>query len=366
LTKYPAPRSPLQNPSVKKMASLKLERHYVQHKYHDHSREPPSCEEDYEALKVSCPKTPCRKYGPPLKFPLKLHKLLENSETNGLSDVISWRIHGRAFSVNSLKKFSERVMPLHFNQTKIKSFFRQLNLYGFLRITQGPDRGAYYHELFLRGRPFLASKILRQKVKGTRVKGLPSPETEPNFYSMPYVMGTLSHLTMTIPTSLSVVSDDLMLLTPSSTLPACSSSSSPIFTPKDNGVKYKNLIHLQNSKNVSHSSEASVSENFFSSLQTGSKIFLHDEGDLGKLFFESISCENSVSDFSIFDSEDSCVLLQDPKKPFDLLYVNSEFTAESEWAADDVSVLDEDDRLNCYVQHYSLQEYALLCAALQD
>lgn len=48
-----------------------------------------------------------------------------------------------------------------FRQKKVTSFQRQLNTYGFVRIAQGPDKGAYYHELFLRGRQELAQYIRR-------------------------------------------------------------------------------------------------------------------------------------------------------------------------------------------------------------
>lgn len=60
----------------------------------------------------------------------------------------------------------------------------RLNLYGFRRLTQGQDAGAYYHELFLRGRPQLCIRMQRQKVKGTGHKQPADAKTEPNFYSM--------------------------------------------------------------------------------------------------------------------------------------------------------------------------------------
>lgn len=72
----------------------------------------------------------------------------------------------------------------HFKQTKLTSFQRQLNLYGFRRLTQGPDAGAYYHERFLRARPVLCQHMARQKVKGTGHKQPADAKTEPNFYSM--------------------------------------------------------------------------------------------------------------------------------------------------------------------------------------
>jgi len=156
--------------------------HQVKHDYHDHLQCACSVEES-----PKCRITQIIGGNANVKFPLKLHELLDNAERNGIADIISWQIHGRAFTIHKKKEFSLRVMPQYFNQTKRSSFIRQLSLYGFLRITQGRDKGAYYHERFLRGKPCLTKGILRQKIKGTKVKGLPSPETEPNFYSMPFV-----------------------------------------------------------------------------------------------------------------------------------------------------------------------------------
>lgn len=56
-----------------------------------------------------------------------------------------------------------------------------------MRITQGCDKGGFYHELFLRDRYFLAREITRQKVKGTFIKGISNPADEPKFYEMPFV-----------------------------------------------------------------------------------------------------------------------------------------------------------------------------------
>ena len=62
-----------------------------------------------------------------------------------------------------------QVLPRFFKQTKYLSFTRQLNLWGFKRITRGIDAGAYYHELFLPGRTNLSMRMKRQKIKGTGI-----------------------------------------------------------------------------------------------------------------------------------------------------------------------------------------------------
>jgi hypothetical protein len=156
---------------------------FVQHDYHDHSAEPPwETELSWPNFKLDDVST----------FPMKLHMLLSKVEADGLSDVISWQPHGRAFKIHDRIKFVEAVMPIFFRQTKFESFRRQLCLYGFLSISQGPDKGALYHELFLRGRAYLAKRIIRQRLKGTKIRTVASPETEPNFYYMPYMDGQMN------------------------------------------------------------------------------------------------------------------------------------------------------------------------------
>ena len=75
----------------------------------------------------------------------------------------------------------------YFKLGKLSSFQRQLNLYGFNRITRGLDATGYYHEYFLRDREYLAKRILRKRIKGTKIKGATNPDLEPDFYAMPAV-----------------------------------------------------------------------------------------------------------------------------------------------------------------------------------
>lgn len=142
-------------------------------------------------------------------FPVKLHFVLEEVEKEGLSSVISWQPHGRCFLVREQERFVQEMLPLWFRQTRYASFQRQLNLYGFKRLTTGKyipqnlkilpmrvlnqnsliigrDKGAYYHPCFLRGKRHLAYQITRAKIKGTTIPKV-SLGDEPNFYREPYL-----------------------------------------------------------------------------------------------------------------------------------------------------------------------------------
>lgn len=75
-------------------------------------------------------------------FPLKLHSMLDTAKAETFDNVVSWQPHGRCFKVRNPDVFVAKVMPQWFHQTKFTSFQRQLNLYGFSRLTTGPDQGA--------------------------------------------------------------------------------------------------------------------------------------------------------------------------------------------------------------------------------
>lgn len=160
------------------------DRHFVVHNYHDHALDDEDFVEDVVEAADSNDK---RRGGVATSFPQKLHEMLDRIEADGLAGVISWQPHGRAFLVHKPKEFVSVVMPKYFRQTKLTSFQRQLNLYGFCRLTRGKDSRGYYHELFLRGKPSLTNYMVRTKVKGTGFKAASSPDQEPDLYSFPPV-----------------------------------------------------------------------------------------------------------------------------------------------------------------------------------
>ncbi|KAL3797689.1 hypothetical protein ACHAW5_002783 [Stephanodiscus triporus] len=158
------------------------ERLFVQHNYHDLSSEIDTFFKGYP-LPASTPLLS-------LPFPLKLHRILEDSEAAGLGHIISWQPHGRAFKMLNPTLFAEKIMRIYFpKMKKVTSFQRQFNVYGFERLSRdGPDVGAYYHEAFLRHFPWLClRRMTRRRVKGTGYKAAGNPDVEPDLYAFPSV-----------------------------------------------------------------------------------------------------------------------------------------------------------------------------------
>lgn len=118
-----------------------------------------------------------------LSFPQKLFALLEY-ESDGM---IQWAPNGLCFRLTDQDRFASEVVPKYFKrknmtvfgiitayltfsvvvETKLTSFQRQLNLYGFRRLAKGEDQGCYFHPRFQRGRRDLLHEIKRLPVKGS-------------------------------------------------------------------------------------------------------------------------------------------------------------------------------------------------------
>ncbi|CAJ1941249.1 unnamed protein product [Cylindrotheca closterium] len=102
---------------------------------------------------------------PTVQFPWRLHELLTEAETNGNDAIISW-IPGtnNAFKVKNKEKFTNEILPEYFNATKYKSFQRNLNLWGFESITEGPNKGGCQHPIFIRGDRAKCHYMTRRRV----------------------------------------------------------------------------------------------------------------------------------------------------------------------------------------------------------
>jgi len=107
-----------------------------------------------------------------LKFPCKLYRMLMDTESKGLTHIVSWHKDGRCFRVHDQEAFVKEILPKYFKKSKYRSFQRQCNLYGFHRITAVKPfwDSCYYHSIFIRGEPGCYRKItrpLRGSGKGT-------------------------------------------------------------------------------------------------------------------------------------------------------------------------------------------------------
>ena len=94
-----------------------------------------------------------------LQFPWKLHEMLHLAEKNGKTAIISWLPGGNGFKVHNKEKFCAEIMPGYFASQKYKTFQRSLNLWGFESVAKGPDRGACYHQYFVKGHPELCHNM---------------------------------------------------------------------------------------------------------------------------------------------------------------------------------------------------------------
>lgn len=125
----------------------------------ENDNKPANAAEDHKSLLVNA------------SFPKKLYELVNSGDEH----VVRWEEHGRSFRIIDAEKFAEEILPLYFRHSKLTSFQRQLNLYGFRRITKGEDQGSYYHPKFQRGKPNSVSEIRR--LQG---KALPNQATVSN------------------------------------------------------------------------------------------------------------------------------------------------------------------------------------------
>jgi hypothetical protein len=84
--------------------------------------------------------------------------MLEHAEELGYSHIISWSPDGMSFKIHKDgtqckedEKAIVMVLKQSFNQTRFKSFLRQLQLYRFERTFKGDHRGECKHPMLIRG-----------------------------------------------------------------------------------------------------------------------------------------------------------------------------------------------------------------------
>ena len=96
------------------------------------------------------------------QFPGKLMDMIMFAESQGLNSIISWVLGGRGFMIHDEGKNLVDILPKFFSQTKYRSLRRQLNMWHFQRILDGPYKGAFIHPFFNRGNKELLCFMSRQ------------------------------------------------------------------------------------------------------------------------------------------------------------------------------------------------------------
>ena len=115
-------------------------------------------------------------------FPYKLYVALEDESSSG---AIEWLDHGRAFKILDKDTFERKVLKAHFRAKKIRSFQRQLNLWGFCRVVVGPDIGAWWHPYLIRNHPENLKHISRVGIQSQAAnKERPHYSGSPHQYQM--------------------------------------------------------------------------------------------------------------------------------------------------------------------------------------
>ena len=115
-------------------------------------------------------------------FPHKLYGMLDVETAKVESCAcgsVQWEKHGLTFRILDASRFEAETIPRYFKResnsfnfvltfshkvkkfadTKYTSFQRQLNLYGFRRISKGEDQGSYFHPKFQRHRKDMLFEI---------------------------------------------------------------------------------------------------------------------------------------------------------------------------------------------------------------
>lgn len=95
-------------------------------------------------------------------FPQKLHEIISDEQNY---EIIRWVNNGTAFKVMNSELFEANIVKKYFRQTKLTSFQRQLNLYGFRRMNKGDYHGSYFHCNFQQNRLDLLVKVRRVSAK---------------------------------------------------------------------------------------------------------------------------------------------------------------------------------------------------------
>jgi hypothetical protein len=161
-------------------------------------------------------------------FPYKLHGLLDDVEENEeLSAIISWLPDGKSFKLHSPSLFEESLLKKYFpRQTRLRSFMRQLQYYGFDNF----GNGLFSHPRFLKGQRNLCGQLIHQlptksqkstgkstrplKTRGRKKKNKSDSMNHPDITSSPPNSGSPPPLNSPVPEQLAEAAAAAALVDP--------------------------------------------------------------------------------------------------------------------------------------------------------
>ena len=154
-------------------------------------------------------------------FLAKLWALVNDSSCD---DLIAWDPSGSSFHVYDQARFAREVLPRYFKHNNFASFIRQLNMYGFRKIStiehgslkNERDDIEFAHPSFIRGHDNLLESIKRRAPDHQPKVNLPSPATKPDIVSSTtspsstgFISNTYAENKTTRPVELSHVLEDV-------------------------------------------------------------------------------------------------------------------------------------------------------------
>lgn len=109
-------------------------------------------------------------YGTPTHVPAFLTKLWKLVTDVSCDELISWSPAGTSFIIFDEIRFSKELLPMYFKHNNMASFVRQLNMYGFRKLSCIDQGGMhcyrseieFYHQYFLKGQESLLELIKRK------------------------------------------------------------------------------------------------------------------------------------------------------------------------------------------------------------
>mmetsp|Transcript_17355 Transcript_17355/g.41531 ORF Transcript_17355/g.41531 Transcript_17355/m.41531 type:complete len:439 (-) Transcript_17355:256-1572(-) len=107
-----------------------------------------------------------------VSVPPFLTKLFEILSKDDFRRYISWGSGGRSVRVSDPAGFQSKVLPSYWRHNNLRSFIRQLNMYGFQRSCDDVAHGRleFFHDYFVQGRRDLLPSI--QRGRQSRKRGL--------------------------------------------------------------------------------------------------------------------------------------------------------------------------------------------------